>query len=126
DHEGLPIIRRNPGLDPVRTIVAAPNRANIQGLDRGFVLEGSRLDTSPPTTFVLNGVTADLSSETLRDHDNRTIALRHQTFAVLRHLLEHPDRGAPKDELMRIVWNGIAVTDDSLVQCVHEIRAALN
>ncbi|TIR93774.1 MAG: adenylate cyclase, partial [Mesorhizobium sp.] len=76
--------------------------------------------------FVLNGVTVDVSSETLRDKSNSTIALRHQTFAVLRHLLENADRVVTKDELMRAVWNGIAVTDDSLVQCIHEIRAALN
>ncbi|RWE25953.1 MAG: hypothetical protein EOS41_09595 [Mesorhizobium sp.] len=79
-----------------------------------------------PTTFELNGITADVSSETLRDKSNRTIALRHQTFAVLRHLLENADRVVTKDDLMRAVWNGIAVTDDSLVQCIHEIRAALN
>lgn len=90
------------------------------------MLEGTGLDSSPPTTFVLNGVTADLSSETLRDKFNRTIALRHQTFAVLRHLLENADRVITKDDLMKAVWNGVAVTDDSLVQCIHEIRAALD
>lgn len=94
-------------------------------MDCGFVLEGNGLSSSP-TMFVLNGVTVDVSSETLRDKSNSTIALRHQTFAVLRHLLENADRVVTKDELMRAVWNGIAVTDDSLVQCIHEIRAALN
>ncbi|MBE1706491.1 MULTISPECIES: winged helix-turn-helix domain-containing protein [Mesorhizobium] len=84
------------------------------------------MNSSRPTTFVLNGVTADLSSETLRDKSNRTIALRHQAFAVLRHLLENADRVITKDDLMNAVWNGIAVTDDSLVQCIHEIRSALN
>ncbi|TIS54323.1 MAG: hypothetical protein E5W91_27145 [Mesorhizobium sp.] len=84
------------------------------------------MDSSPPTTFVLNGITADVSSETLRDRSNRTIALRHQTFAVLRHLLENADRVVTKDDLIRAVWKGIAVTDDSLVQCIHEIRAAIN
>ncbi|WP_146770303.1 winged helix-turn-helix domain-containing protein [Mesorhizobium hawassense] len=84
------------------------------------------MNSSPPTTFVLNGVTADVSSETLRDRSNRTIAVRHQTFAVLRHLLENADRVVTKDDLMKAVWNGLAVTDDSLVQCIHEIRAALN
>ncbi|RWD30268.1 winged helix-turn-helix domain-containing protein [Mesorhizobium sp.] len=88
--------------------------------------EETGLDSSPPTTFVLNGITADVSSETLRDKSNRTIALRQQTFAVLRHLLANADRVVTKDDLMRAVWNGIAVTDDSLVQCIHEIRAALN
>ncbi|RAZ78420.1 hypothetical protein DPM35_07560 [Mesorhizobium atlanticum] len=89
-------------------------------------MRGTGLNSSPPTTFVLNGVTADVSRETLRDQFNRTIAVRHQTFAVLRHLLENADRVVTKDELMKAVWNGLAVTDDSLVQCIHEIRAALN
>src|SRR3546814_18645995 len=26
---------------------------------------------------------------------------------------------------MRVVWHGTSVTDDSLVQCIHEIRRAL-
>ncbi|TGS52057.1 helix-turn-helix domain-containing protein, partial [Mesorhizobium sp. M1D.F.Ca.ET.183.01.1.1] len=59
-----------------------------------------------PTTFELNGITADVSSETLRDKSNRTIALRQQTFAVLRHLLANADRVVTKDDLMRAVWNG--------------------
>ncbi|WP_292476928.1 winged helix-turn-helix domain-containing protein, partial [Mesorhizobium sp.] len=101
-------------------------RETVLVWDCGFVLEGTGLNNSPPTTFVLNGVTADVSRETLRDQSNRTIAVRHQTFAVLRHLLENADRVVTKDDLMKAVWNGLAVTDDSLVQCIHEIRAALN
>ena len=30
-----------------------------------------------------------------------------------------------KDELVAAVWRGVAVTDDSLVQCIAEIRKAL-
>ncbi|TIW90769.1 MAG: hypothetical protein E5V45_34740, partial [Mesorhizobium sp.] len=29
------------------------------------------------------------------------------------------------DELMQAIWPGIAVTDDSLVQCIGDIRRAL-
>ena len=44
---------------------------------------------------------------------------------MLRHLVENPGRLVTKDELMQAVWPGVAVTDDSLVQCIGEIRRAL-
>lgn len=77
------------------------------------------------TVFAINGVTVDLGNESLRDEAGQTIALRRQSFAVLCHLIAHADRLVTKDELVAAVWPGIAVTDDSLVQCIHEIRRAL-
>ena len=53
------------------------------------------------------------------------IPLRPQAFAVLRCLAERPGRLVSKDELMAAVWPGIAVTDDSLVQAVGDIRRAI-
>lgn len=76
--------------------------------------------------LVINGVTIDVSTERLSDAGGRSIELRPQAFAVLRHLLQNANRLVTKDELMQAVWPGLAVTDDSLVQCVHEIRRALN
>ena len=83
------------------------------------------MDTSAPTRFVINGVVADLSNETLSDRSGNSIDLRPQAFAVLRYLFENPNRLVTKRELMQSVWAGTAVTDDSLVQCIHEIRRAL-
>jgi adenylate cyclase len=74
--------------------------------------------------FAVNGVIADFGSETLRTPSGDSIALRPQAFAVLRYLAEHAGRLVTKDELMHSLWPGLAVTDDSLVQCVHEIRRA--
>ncbi len=48
-----------------------------------------------------------------------------QAFAVLRFLIGNAGRLVAKEEVMQVVWPGIAVTDDSLVQCVSEIRQAL-
>jgi TolB-like protein/DNA-binding winged helix-turn-helix (wHTH) protein len=73
----------------------------------------------------LNGITADFAAEVLRGPGNHPVELRPQAFAVLRHLAENANRLVTKDELMEAVWPGIAVTDDSLVQCVHEIRRAI-
>ena len=77
------------------------------------------------TVFAINGVTVDLDNELLRDEGGRPISLRRQSFAVLRHLIERDGSLVTKDELTEAVWPGIAVTDDSIVQCVHEIRRAL-
>ena len=74
--------------------------------------------------FAVNGVIADFGSETLRTESGHSVALRPQAFAVLRYLAEHAGRLVTKDELMHALWPGLVVTDDSLVQCVHEIRRA--
>jgi TolB-like protein/DNA-binding winged helix-turn-helix (wHTH) protein/tetratricopeptide (TPR) repeat protein len=79
----------------------------------------------PGQKHIINGVIADFGGETLRTHSGDPVELRPQAFAVLRHLAEHAGQVITKNELMRAVWPGIAVTDDSLVQCIHEIRRAL-
>src|SRR5580704_13461888 len=76
-------------------------------------------------TFSVNGVIADLANETLTDAVGNAIVLRPQCFAVLRTLSARPNQLVTKDELMQAVWPDTAVTDDSLVQCIHEIRQAL-
>src|SRR5271169_542060 len=74
--------------------------------------------------FAVNGVIADFGSETLRTRSGHSVALRPQAFAVLRYLADQAGRLVTKDELMHALWPGLVVTDDSLVQCVHEIRRA--
>jgi tetratricopeptide (TPR) repeat protein/DNA-binding winged helix-turn-helix (wHTH) protein len=51
--------------------------------------------------------------------------LRERSFQVLRYLIEHRDRRVTKDELIENIWQGTAVTDDALVQCIADIRRAL-
>jgi pimeloyl-ACP methyl ester carboxylesterase/DNA-binding winged helix-turn-helix (wHTH) protein len=53
------------------------------------------------------------------------IWLRPKAFDVLRYLVERTGRLVNKEELIRDVWPGVFVTDDSLVQCVRDIREAL-
>lgn len=84
------------------------------------------MDPSPLPTFTINGFVADLGSETLHDRNGNALALRPQAFMVLRHLLLNSGRLVTKDELIETVWPATAVTDDSIVQCIHEIRRALN
>jgi TolB-like protein/DNA-binding winged helix-turn-helix (wHTH) protein/cytochrome c-type biogenesis protein CcmH/NrfG len=55
----------------------------------------------------------------------REVPLRPKAYDVLRVLAERADRVASKEEIMAAVWPNVFVTDDSLVQCVTEIRQAL-
>jgi DNA-binding winged helix-turn-helix (wHTH) protein/TolB-like protein/Tfp pilus assembly protein PilF len=52
-------------------------------------------------------------------------SLRPKTFALLAYLASQPGRLLTKDELIEAVWPNVTVTDDSLVQCISEIRASL-
>jgi DNA-binding winged helix-turn-helix (wHTH) protein len=83
------------------------------------------MDERRGLTIVLNGRVFDTAAEGLRDASGKEITLRAQSFAVLRYLALNADRIVTKDELMDAVWPDIAVTENSLVQCIHEIRRAL-
>lgn len=54
-----------------------------------------------------------------------TVPLRRQSFDVLVHLLERPNRIVSKDELLDAVWGNKVVTDGALKHCLMEIRAAI-
>ncbi len=75
--------------------------------------------------FTANGIRVDFAAGRVTDRVGLEIPLRAQSFAVLRCLAERPGALVTKDELSAAVWNGVAVTDDSLVQCVRDIRRAL-
>lgn len=54
-----------------------------------------------------------------------TLNLRPQSYRVLRYLVEHSGLLVRRDALFEAVWPGSAVTDNSLTQCVTEIRRAI-
>lgn len=56
---------------------------------------------------------------------NGTLPLRPKSFDVLVYLLRNRERVVSKDELMQAVWPNVFVTENSLVQCISDIRAAL-
>ena len=71
------------------------------------------------------GLTLDLRREELRDSAGTRIELRNRSFGVLRHLATNSGRVVTKDELLNVNWPGVTVTEDSLTQCISEIRRAL-
>jgi TolB-like protein len=51
--------------------------------------------------------------------------LRPKSVQVLRYLLENQGRVIPREELIDAVWQDTAVTEDSLTQCLIEVRRAV-
>jgi adenylate cyclase len=74
---------------------------------------------------LFEGYSLDLTRGSFRGADGE-IELRPKTFELLRYLVENAGRLLPKDELVNAVWPNVIVSDDSLAQCVSELRHALN
>jgi TolB-like protein/DNA-binding winged helix-turn-helix (wHTH) protein/Flp pilus assembly protein TadD len=76
-------------------------------------------------TRCFDGFTLDLTRGCLL-RGAEEIKLRPKPFEALKHLVENPGRLISKTELIEVIWPDTAVTDDSLVQCLIEVRRALN
>ncbi|MDQ6436482.1 winged helix-turn-helix domain-containing protein [Mesorhizobium sp. LHD-90] len=83
------------------------------------------MDSPAHALLRLNDRTVDLQRGTVADAAGHKITLRAQAAEVLKVLAARPGQLVGKDELVQAVWGSIAVTDDSLVQCIKEIRKAL-
>ncbi len=68
--------------------------------------------------------TLDVDRATLC-RENEEITLRPKSFEVLTYLVEHNGRLVTKAELTDTLWPDTAVMDNSLAQCIVEIRRAL-
>ena len=53
------------------------------------------------------------------------VTLRPKSFALLSYLVRNAGRVVSKDELMTVLWPDVTVTEDSLTQCVRDVRRAL-
>src|SRR5438034_6083209 len=74
--------------------------------------------------YRLNGIELDTSQVCLK-RNGQEQHLRQKTLQVLVHLLEQRHRVVTKDELMECIWPDTAVTNNTLEQCLAEIRKAL-
>src|SRR5258707_2700 len=70
------------------------------------------------------GYALDMTRGCLSKED-REIDLRPKSFDVLCYLIENAGRLVSKDEIIKTVWPNVFVTDDSIKQCVSELRIAL-
>ena len=72
-----------------------------------------------------SGFELDPERAELRAPDGATIRLRPKTLEILRLLAGNAGRVLSKQQLMEAVWPNVHVGEDSLFQCIREIRTAL-
>jgi TolB-like protein/tetratricopeptide (TPR) repeat protein len=77
------------------------------------------------TSYRFGRFVVDRRSACLR-RDGIILPLRPKSFDVLVYLVQNPGRLVPKGELIDNVWQDVIVTENSLVQCIKDIRQALN
>ena len=74
--------------------------------------------------FKFEGYTLDVARGCLRTAD-REVELRPKSFEVLRYLVQSGGRLVTKDEIIKSIWPNVIVTDESLAQCISEVRQAI-
>ena len=98
----------------------APDQHSFNGLEADPPTGGRR-----PSCIRFDAFLLDLDRGCLFKGDSE-ITLRPKTLAFLQHLVANPGRVVSKDELLAAIWPDVVVTEDSLVQCVGELRRALD
>ncbi len=71
------------------------------------------------------GFELDQRRAELRDASGSPIRLRPKSFDMLHLFAANAGRVVTKQELMEAIWPNVHVGEDSLFQCIHEIRTAL-
>ena len=61
----------------------------------------------------------------LTRRDGEPVALRYKARQVLAELARNPGRTVSKDDLLNAVWADSIVSDESLFQCIAEIRRVI-
>jgi adenylate cyclase len=74
--------------------------------------------------YAFSGFTLNLHRGVLRD-GRGAVDLRPKAFHLLACLVENAGRVMPKEELLDTIWPDVTVTEDSLTQCIGELRRTL-
>ena len=67
----------------------------------------------------------DLAADEIRSATGEQVELRPRSLAVLRLLAENAGLLVRKNEIIAEVWGDVVVTDNSLTQCIADIRKAI-
>src|SRR3954466_10544122 len=80
---------------------------------------------SNETRFRFGPFDLDLMRGALQDVDGNEIKLRPKSFQLLSYFIVNSGRLISKVELINQLWSNTIVGDDSLAQCVSELRTAI-
>lgn len=76
-------------------------------------------------TLQIGKILYDPTTRALTYIDGSDARLRNKSRAVLVYLLKHPNRTVSKTDILDNVWSEVTVSDESLVQCIGDIRRLL-
>jgi TolB-like protein/class 3 adenylate cyclase len=79
----------------------------------------------PAVAWRFDRFTLDLARGALLGPDGAEVPLRPKSFALLRLLVENAGRLLDRDAIMAAVWPEVVVGDESITQCVRDVRKAL-
>lgn len=83
-----------------------------------------RLNEPEVSVWKIGDLTLDLAQGRLM-RGTADVAIRPKTYTMLCHFARNAGRVLSRDELITAIWPDVIVTDDSLTQCVHELRHVL-
>ena len=84
------------------------------------------LDTAPAVAaYRFRGFVLDLARGALLTRSGEEIPLRRKTYRLLQLLVENAGQLLDRDTIYQAIWADLAVSDDSITQCIHEIRRGL-
>src|SRR5215831_12484819 len=81
-------------------------------------------DVAAPHVLYFDKFSLDFARGCLRTGDQE-IELRPKAFEVLKYLAENAGRLVGKQELYDAIWPNVIVSDDSIAQCIRELRGKL-
>ena len=85
----------------------------------------SRALPSDDSTYHFDAFRLDVRQGVLLRDDGVELPLRPRSYDLLRHMLDHPHELLRRESLLEALWPGVVVTDDSLTQCVSELRRVM-
>src|SRR5215470_15376987 len=81
-------------------------------------------EAAAPRVLYFDRFSLDFARGCLRV-DEEDIELRPKAFEVLKYLTEDAGRLVGKQELYDAIWPNVIVSDDSIAQCIRELRGKL-
>ena len=93
-------------------------------LGRLILKMAAYISVSLMPAFEFAGFTLDLTQRRLRNGAG-DVMLSPKPLALLSYFVTNPGRVIGKDELIGAVWPNVIVSDDSVSQCLRNIRATL-
>jgi adenylate cyclase len=75
--------------------------------------------------YRFEGFSLDGTRGILRSRSGEEIRLRHKSFELLRLFVENAGRVLDRERINEAIWSDVIVNDDSITQCVRDVRRAL-